>query len=285
MKFFLLPIIVVLCASTLFADDTYFEKKWSIRGLVDYNYFSQSTEGYDKTLRSNRPVEIGLGLGYKDFVLDFRYALPFTAGSDKNSSKSFDLASSFFPKNLWVDAWLNICSGFNAGGQDTTDITDTIVSLDLTLVNYGAKVLYITNPLHTPRAPYFLDRRQKTSGYSFMVGGSIQRTRLRSRDSILNFNNRFVDYIGPVEGVSYTYLFANSLYFVNVTGLLGEYLSYQEQKGKFGYAQNASIKAAYGYIGDNWAWNITLGYEATIGFINQETQTHGFFKILGIRRF
>lgn len=285
MKFFLLPIIVVLCASTLFADDTYFEKKWSIRGLVDYNYFSQSTEGYDKTMRSNRPVEIGLGLGYKDFVLDVRYALPFTASKSNSSAANFDFASSFFPKSLWIDTWLNICSGFNAGGQDTTDITDTIVSLDLTLVNYGAKVLYITNPLHTPRAPYFLDRRQKTSGYSFMVGGSIQRTRLRSRDSIPNFKDRTVDYIGPVEGVSYTYLFANSLYFVNVTGLLGEYLSYQEQKDKFGYAQNASIKAAYGYIGDNWAWNITLGYEATIGFINQETQTHGFFKILGIRRF
>lgn len=59
-----------------------FRRKFLIRFLCNYNFVSFWSSEFDGgALKSNRPVDVGLGLGYGDFYWDFIYALPFTSNT------------------------------------------------------------------------------------------------------------------------------------------------------------------------------------------------------------
>lgn len=276
---------IFFACTLLFAEaETPFGKKWSVRGLIDYNFFLLDVNE-NESLQSNRPVEIGIGLGYQDFSFDFKYELPFTKNSHSSASQGIVFSTDYFPKNFWIKGWINLNSGFSIWNDNEDKEAEDV---DFDYWDYGVKVIYITNKDHSPRAALFLDRQQESSGYSFTIGGAIKRISMRSKDSILNLKGwKHIDYAGPVAGLSFTHLLSNPKYFLGFVGEIGEYLGYQEDDGNFDFIQDIGLKGACGHIGESWAWSTVLGIETTMSIFNNPKRTHfhGFFKILVIRRF
>lgn len=74
-----------------------FKRKFLVRFLCNYNFVSLwSSEFSEGSLSSNRPVDVGLGFGYKDLYLDLMYSLPFTTSNGRSKSLAFETGLDFF---------------------------------------------------------------------------------------------------------------------------------------------------------------------------------------------
>ena len=90
-----------------------FRDRFSLRFLGSYNYMSIQNSAYDeKTLRSNRPLNLGIGFGYDslftlfdkpwDLSFDIRYNLPYTTSDGHTNSHAFESGLNFFPGDWWI---------------------------------------------------------------------------------------------------------------------------------------------------------------------------------------
>lgn len=281
-------ITILLLTIPLFAEAvSEFDKKLSVRGLILFNYIALDFYDFkDGTLQTNNPVEVGIGLGYGDFSFDIQYALPFTKDDRSSASKNFDFATSYFPGNFWIDAWIKYYNRFSYNDEENKNN----VEIELEFANYGSSVLYILNgEKHSPRAAYYLDRKQNISSGSVLVGADIQRASMKN-DGETDFLAEWehLDYAGPQLGASYTFLFNNPKYFMNIFGVLGVNFGYNERRESYVFLPETEIKMTFGYAGDNWAWNIVFGSKTTNRYESSENFDaffEGSFSTLVIRRF
>ena len=139
-----------------------------------------------------------------------------------------------------------------------------------------------------PRSAYFLDRRQKKSAGSLIIGGRLQRNIAEDNDGVLGYENdkRDITSIWGDVGYTYTFVFSNG-YFWNLWGVVG--IAYGREHANDGnlLLPESDIKTALGYIGEKWAWNIVLksGYSAIAFGEHLEQKYVSAFEILVVRRF
>lgn len=280
--------VILVLTLPLFAEAvSEFDKKLSIRGLILFNYIALDFYDFNgSTLQTNNPVEVGLGLGFGDFSFDFQYALPFTKDDRSSASQSFDFSTSYFPGNFWIEAWIKYYNRFSYNDEEN----ENNVEIELQFANYGSRVLYILNgEKHSPRAAYYLDRKQNISSGSILWGADIQRASMKN-DGETDFLAKWehLDYAGPQLGASYTFLFNNPKYFMNIFGVLGVNFGYNERKELSVFLPETIIKMAFGYAGDYWAWNTVFSaattnrYESAKG---SDSFFQGSFSALIVRRF
>jgi hypothetical protein len=160
-----------------------FRERISLRFLCDYNFMMIKNTAYgDEPLSSNRPVDVGVGFGYDslftlfgtpwDISFDFKYGLPFTTSNGHSDSKTFETGLDLFPGDWWLTAKVRYYSGFSQNLEDSDD--DSFI--DLTVFDMYFSVLWMAtaNGRFAPRSAYFLDRRQKSSAGSMVIGGRLQ---------------------------------------------------------------------------------------------------------------
>lgn len=103
------------------ADDqtdgiTEFKRKFPLRFLCNYNFVSLwSSEFHEGSLSSNRPVDVGLGFGYKDLYLDLMYSLPFTTSNGRSKSLAFETGLDFFRETGGSRANTDVIADFQPG--------------------------------------------------------------------------------------------------------------------------------------------------------------------------
>jgi len=295
---FLFLLILLLSSSGVFAahqEDpvttehsgkiTEFERKFPLRFLVNYNFVSLwSSEFHEGALVSNRPVDAGLGFGYKDLYLDLIFALPFTSSKGRSKSLAFETGLDFFPGNWWIKGKYRRYSGFSTD-NDTNSVFVDLWERDAYI---SALWLGTSNGKFTPRAAYFLDRKQSNSAGSIIVGGRIQHSNAIDRDSVLSY---YQDYRKVVSswanaGYTYTWVYRNDM-FINVWGIAGIAVSAESESEFFFFLPEVGLKLAYGYIADTWSWNMVMEseYSPTIYNDHWEQKVVCAYKILVVRRF
>ncbi|MCQ2106976.1 MAG: DUF4421 domain-containing protein [Fibrobacter sp.] len=286
----------VLSCSTVFAFDNsgfletgggieIFERHFPLRFLCNYNFASLWTsEFHEGALVSNRPVDVGIGFGYKDFYWDFLYPLPFTVGKGQSESMALETGIDFFPDDWWIKGKYRRYSGFTSGSSDSTIFVD-LWQRDMYL---SALWMGTAKGRFTPMAAYFLDRRQKYSAGSLLLGGRIQDSKAKGRDSTLAFytQEREIYSTWVNMGYSYTWVFTNYM-FLNLWGIAGLAVSTESESNDFIMLPDVDMKMAYGYIGDTWSWNtvMEMEYLPTIFNDHWEQKLVCAYKILIVRRF
>ncbi len=203
---------------------------------------------------------MGVGFGYDslftlfgtpwDISWDFKYGLPFTTSKGHSDSKSFETGLDLFPGDWWLAAKLRYYSGFAQNLEDSDD--DTFI--DLTMVDMYFSMLWMATARgkFAPRSAYFLDRRQRESAGSWIVGGRLQYNGAEDNDGVLQYEDdkyQLLTIWGDV-GYTYSWIFRNG-YFWNLWGVVG--VAYGREK-----AEDDNIllpefdgKFAFGYIGEN----------------------------------
>lgn len=272
------------------ADDqtdgiTEFKRKFPLRFLCNYNFVSLwSSEFHEGSLSSNRPVDVGLGFGYKDLYLDLMYSLPFTTSNGRSKSLAFETGLDFFPGNWWIQGKYRRYSGFSTG-QDSSSIFVDLWQRDAYI---SALWMGTAEKKFTPRAAYFLDRKQRYSAGSLIIGGRIQHNQAADRDSILEYYKEtrqiFSNWVDM--GYTYTWVYQNDM-FLNLWGLAGVAVSAESESKDFTLLPEIDIKMAYGYIADKWSWNTVMEaeYLPTIFNDHWEQKLVCAYKILIVRRF
>lgn len=274
-----------------------FRERFSLRFLCDYNFIMINNSQFDdEPLVSNRPIDVGIGFGYDslftlfgaswDISLDFKYSLPFTTSNGHSKSKAFSTGLDLFPDNWWLSVNLNYYSGFT---QDLKNNKEDYFT-DLTIFDAYFSALYMLTSKgeFSPRSAYFLDRRQRKSAGSMIVGGRLQSNYAEDKDGVMNYKDdkRQLNSVWADVGYTYSWIFNNGL-FCNLWGVTGLAYGRESAKDDNVLLPEFDGKFAFGYIGEKWAWNIVLlmDYAPILYSDIKEEKLTTAFKILMVRRF
>lgn len=274
-----------------------FRERISLRFLCDYNFMMIKNSAYgDEPLSSNRPVDVGVGFGYDslftlfgtpwDISFDFKYGLPFTTSNGHSDSKTFETGLDLFPGDWWLTAKVRYYSGFSQNLEDSDD--DSFIDLTVFDMYFSMLWMATANGRFAPRSAYFLDRRQKSSAGSMVIGGRLQHNYAEDKDGVLGYEDdkRDITSFWGDMGYTYTFVYDNG-YFWNLWGVVG--VAYGREYADDGnlLLPEADMKTALGYIGESWSWNVVLkcGYSLIAFGEHLEEKFVSAFDILVVRRF
>ena len=276
-----------------------FRSRLSLRFLTNYNFVSIQNSAYgDQPLESNRPLNLGIGFGYDslftlfdkswDLSLEFRYNLPFTTSDGHTNSHAFESGLNFFPGDWWISGNLRYYSGFSTKIKD--EPRDRIKFVDMSVTDMSISALWMAsaNGKFSPRSAYFLERRQKHSAGSIVVGGRLQRNIAEDNDGILLYENNRRDITTTWVDMGYTYSFIFKRgYFLNLWGVLGLAYGRIVAEDDNVLLPEFETRSAFGYLGEKWSWNIVLksGYSIVLYGDYNERKYVGAIETLGVRRF
>jgi hypothetical protein len=194
-----------------------FENLFTLKLSVKYNFLDFSQVPDDFKLKSNRPLDLGIGFGYKDLSFGFSINIPFLYDRDYLKSKSFDFSlTKFFGESIYFDGYIKYYEGFHYDPENQSN-GETESRMFLT----GISGEYIFNKNHSIRSVYNLDRRQSVSNGSFLVGGGMFFSSLHTNKEFINYSDKQnTFYFGPNFGYSYSWIIKEN-FFINILIVLG----------------------------------------------------------------
>lgn len=272
-----------------------FSNTFMLRFLCNYNFvYFWTSEFRDGALVTNRPLDIGLGVGYKDFYYDFIYALPFAIKEGRTPSFSFETGFNFFPGDWWLEAKYRRYSGFSTDksySSLTSDRAeaDSVIFVDLWESDAYVSALWMGNSdgKFSPRAAFFLDKKQTESAGSIIIGGRLQATMAKDKSETLPYyvEERKVVSAWTNMGYSHTWV-GDGDFFVNLWAVAGIAIGGDDDVD-FTLLPEVTGKMAFGQINDRWSWNIVLEteYMPVIYSDHWEQKWVSAFKTLVVRRF
>jgi hypothetical protein len=235
-----------------------FDTMFTIKGTLKYNFmqFDQDISANNK-ITSNRPLDLGIGFGYKDFSFGFSVNIPFLYDQNVSKSNSFDFGfNCFFRNALFFEGLIKYYEGFHTE-QFTLNGAEYGGEVGLKIIMSGISGEYLFNKEHSLRGIYNLDRKQRISNASFILGGGVFYSALYSDDAYVDENNynQHTIYFGPNAGYSYIWILSNN-FFLNILCILGINGSVKNNEFYFGF--HALPKFAFGYHGVNWSFNAVI---------------------------
>ena len=276
-----------------------FRDRFSLRLLGSYNYMSIQNSAYgEEPLESNRPFNLGIGFGYDslftlfdkswDLSLDIRYNLPITTSNGHSNFRAFETGINFFPDDWWLSGNLRLYSGFTTKIKDEPRDRIKFVDLSVTDMYFSALLMASANGKFTPRSAYFLERLQKHSAGSIIVGGRLQRNIAKDNDGILLYEDNRRDITTTWVDMGYTYRFVfRRGYFLNTWGVLGLAYGRVISDDDNVLLPEFDLRSAFGYLGEKWSWNVVLksGYSIVLYGEYNERKYVGAIETLVVRRF
>jgi hypothetical protein len=235
-----------------------FENLFSLKLSMKYNFLSFSQPLDDYELKSNRPSDLGIGFGYKDFSFTFSINIPFLYDRDYLKSKSFDLNfTRFFGESIYFDGHIKYYDGFHYEEKNQIN-----TGIDSKMFLTGISGEYIFNKNHSLRSVCNLDRKQLISNGSFLIGGEIFFSSISIKNELINYvDKQNVFYFGPNFGYSYTWIIKDK-FFVNILMVLGINGTITDEIFNFNF--QALPKLSFGYHGKTWSINLFHNYNVLI---------------------
>lgn len=272
-----------------------FDNFISARILTNYSYVAFHTSEYNRgTLKSNRPIDFGIGFGLSDFTFDMKYSLPFTTEKGRKRSAGFDTGLDFFPGNLWMQLKYRRYSGLSSNKKideiDSDDSTGVLPSyVDFRQRDMYLSILWVKagKDHFSVRAPYFLDRIQVVSAGSPVFGTKFQSITAVDRSHAIDYYSKTRDTysVWAHGGYSYTWVFTHNL-FVNAWAMGGLALG-AFGNGSMGFFPDFNGKLALGQWHQQWSWNAVMqvNYSPSIYSDHTEQRLIAGFEILVVKRF
>ena len=224
-----------------------FDNTFTLKLLTKLNSLVFEDGLNNHEFETNRPLDIGIGFGYKDFSFDFYMRTPFLYNQDYSKSQSFDVGSIYFYEDsCYFDGYIKYYNGF---------IDNTGKEINLKIYNIGVSGEYIFNKDHSIRSVYNLDRKQLESNGSFLIGGGIFIISINSDNDYINdyYDRKIIYYFGPNIGYSYTFIIVDN-FFINLLFTFGINCIINKEEVSFGL--QTFPKLSFGYHGKTWSMNI-----------------------------
>lgn len=239
----------------------------SVFTAKEFLNISVEDKNQDVIYMPNNPVELGLGFSWKNSVFSFAYSYGFDFMRDKKlgKTKSFDLQFHHYNKRFVLDFFLQRYKGFYM--EDEKNDMEYTLAPDLDLRQYGIHGQYVFNhKKFSYKAAYVHNEKQLRSAGSFLLGGGIYFSRIRSDSSFVyqKFNNF---QFGVSLGYTYTWVI-NQHWFMNgaiTTGINFGFENFSKLgKQKLEVYPTVFPRISVGY--DHSSWSLGLSYLSNITF-------------------
>jgi hypothetical protein len=247
-KYALLAVYIFIRAATVFSEENNekFDTLFSLAVSSKYNHLQFL---YDDNMNavSNKPVDIGFNLTYKNLSLGIGIGVPFTNSNEYQKSTAFDIKLKYYNDFIFGEASFRYYDGFHS---DTSPV-------DLELLSGGLMVEYILNRDHLLRSVYKLDRLQTVTNGSFLFGSNAFITSLLSNDIHSYMDKTQYIYFGPNIGYSYTWILGNN-YFINIFLVVGTDLCIKYNTKQYFLTPQVMSKFSAGKHNSSWSVNFEL---------------------------
>lgn len=222
-----------------------FNNLLSLKLTAIYNFMMFEQSSQKQSYYTNRPLDVGIELGIKNISAGFSTSVPFLYDRNYEKSRSYDFSFNRYAKISYSNAYFKYYSGFNDRSE---------YNFDLRIFNLGYSNIFTFNRDHSIRSAYILDQKQNVSNGSFLLGGGIFFTAIRSESDYLNEYSESVNafYFGPIAGYSYTFVLPAN-FFINVLATAGINLVISGGEAFFG--AQALPRVSLGYHGKKWSIN------------------------------
>jgi len=273
MKKFFVSVFLVLISLSAYAAEkeeptvVRFNNLFTFKASLNYNYnyyFIEPTEeGDNYGFQTYQPLVLGLGFGIKNIFLSFYVSIPIFPEYKDNKSQTFNFAFNHYNRNRsFFNGYVKYYNGFFGESENNAK---------LSILNIGLVETFILNRDHPLRTIYNLDGRQTRSNGSFLIGGRLLFTAVRSNRKILHENSReqYSFYFGPTLGYSYTFVIGGN-FFINLLANVG--LDFVFNDGYFSPGFQAMPKFAIGYHGKKWSVSLVNNFSYLLGDYSSNTQ-------------
>ena len=252
----------------------------TFKASLTYNFMLLEQVGQNYTFETNRPWDLGLGIGIKNLFLGFSFSIPFLYDKNFEKSQSYNFNFNHFSKDKsFSNGYFKYYNGFHDRHEH---------NIDLKIISLGFSQTYILNREHSIKTAYNLDGRQTVSNGSFLVGGGVFFNSIRSGSD----NEQLSDYskpqnlffFGPNFGYSHTFVI--NKFFVNVLSTFG--INGIVNNGNFSLGFQALPKFSLGYHSKNWTFNVAGSYTFLYDKINTKNEHNlvsGTIGVSYLRRF
>lgn len=234
-----------------------YKQKLIVTGFTMKEFLDISLSDQEQNLiyKPNNPLEFGLGFSYKNTFLSFAYGYGFDFMRDKKRGKteSLDLQYHHYSRKYMFDLFMQRYSGFYMEEKDSRDY---MLTPDLKLRQYGLHGQYVFNHNRfSYKAAFMHNEKQLRSAGSFLLGGGIYYSQIRSDSSfVYNHLNHFQ--LGVSIGYVHTWVF-NKHWFVS--GAITSGINVGTEK--FGRLKSLQLKVSptvfprlsIGYDHDSWS--------------------------------
>ncbi|NDV79526.1 DUF4421 family protein [Dysgonomonas sp. 511] len=208
---FLLSLVSNFCIAQI--DSTYikpFEYRLAIAPYISKDMLFVSVEqdeGASKTFIPNTPPNIGIGASINNTIISFGYGYGFDFMRDKDlgKTKAFDLQIHNYGRKIVFDIFIQRYKGFyDEEDKDTPELYP-----DLEVRKYGIYGQYVfNNKRFSYQAAFNQNEKQIKSAGSFLLGGGVYKTRIRSDSSFVYEDKNRIDnfQFGVSAGYAYTWV-------------------------------------------------------------------------------
>ena len=257
---------VFFSISTSFAQEnnayiTDYKQKLIITGFTAKEFLDISLKNQEQNLiyKPNNPLEFGLGFSWKNTFLSFAYGYGFDFMRDKKRGKteSLDLQYHHYSRKYIFDLFMQRYNGFYMEEEGSRDYK---LTPDLNLRQYGLHGQYVFNHNRfSYKAAFMHNEKQLRSAGSFLLGGGIYYSQIRSDSSfVYDHLNHFQ--LGVSLGYVHTWVF-NNYWFLSGAVTSGINVGTE----KFGKLKNLQLKVSptifprlsIGYDHDSWSLGLT----------------------------
>jgi hypothetical protein len=277
--FILLFLISALCYAQQEQEEniTVFRSIFKLRLSADYKFMFFVQPASYSMYQTTRPLDLGIGFSIFGFTLGISFSVPIQHPQESSDAFSLDINfNNYWRDNSYTYGYIKYNSDFYSNDKD---------DIGLSIFHTGISHEVILNKNHSIRSAYILDRKQSVSNGSFLIGGGIFYTVIRS-DSVYNEDDKLkLIYFGPNFGYSYNWIIKEN-FFINVLSVFGVDLLIND--GKISYALQALPRISAGYHGNTWSANVYGHFPNLIVYPGNKTEFNlisGNIGTLFVKRF
>lgn len=248
-----------------FAARTYFVNKFT-----GFDLRSKTDEIEDITLSTNNPVNIGVGVGWKGFFLNFSYGFDFFRDKKKGDTSRKEFQHHGYGRTFVYDIQIQEHKGF----YKKSGANRILSSMKLT--TYGGAFQYIfNNKKFSYPAAFNQNEKQLKSAGSFLAGANLYYNKIRT-DSVPIFEGVKPSYenlqIGITAGYAYTWVF-HPKWFLTGSAATGISMGNDDPGSFFSEKMQfypiTDFRLAGGYHLENWSIGISSQYNKVYLFYDK----------------
>ena len=228
---------------------------------IKYNFLNYGSQ--DIILFSKSPVFVGLSFLYEDYGGSFSIAQPYTYDKTPGKHTAFDANLTFYQYHWFEDLSVKFYDDFFENDQP----------FGMEYISGNLQLGYIFNADNfSLQSAYTMNRIQKSSAGSFIAGGNIRLSSIKSYDiEYYNIRNWLIN-LGPNIGYSYSFVTEKYL-FLNTFLLCGTNVGINGNKSSVLFSPYIVPKIAIGKHNKTWSINFVLDMDF-LAFVSGERQEY-----------